>query len=210
MIEGEGEKAVTHPLFSIPEILHKILEIGRRGVQIKRFKGLGEMNAKELFETTMNPEKRKLLKVDLNDDNAVEADQMFTRLDGRRGRAAPAVHRRQRAERAQPGCLENDEARITNVKGNASSDVVPRFVTRHSSFVHFCPVYNANEKVEPINVAEEISRSFLDYSMSVIISRALPDARDGLKPSQRRILYAMHDLVALSRAQALEVREDLR
>src|SRR5689334_21336265 len=82
LIEGDGERAVTHPLFSIPEILHKILEIGRRGVQITRFKGLGEMNAKELFETTMNPEKRKLLKVDLNDDNAVEADQMFTRLMG--------------------------------------------------------------------------------------------------------------------------------
>src|SRR5204862_2326175 len=62
LIEGEGEKATSHPLFSIPEILEKILEIGRRGVQIKRFKGLGEMNAKELFETTMNPEKRKLLK----------------------------------------------------------------------------------------------------------------------------------------------------
>jgi DNA gyrase subunit A len=55
-------------------------------------------------------------------------------------------------------------------------------------------MFNANEKVEPVNVAEEVSRSFLDYSMSVIISRALPDARDGLKPSQRRILYAMHDL----------------
>ena len=55
-------------------------------------------------------------------------------------------------------------------------------------------MYNANEKVEPVNVAEEVSKSFLDYSMSVIISRALPDARDGLKPSQRRILYAMHDL----------------
>ena len=39
-----------------------------------------------------------------------------------------------------------------------------------------------------------MSKSFLDYSMSVIISRALPDARDGLKPSQRRILYAMHEL----------------
>src|ERR671927_288507 len=55
-------------------------------------------------------------------------------------------------------------------------------------------MYNPNEKIEPINVAEEVSKSFLDYSMSVIISRALPDARDGLKPSQRRILYAMHDL----------------
>lgn len=55
-------------------------------------------------------------------------------------------------------------------------------------------MYTQNEKVEPINVAEEMSKSFLDYSMSVIISRALPDARDGLKPSQRRILFAMHDL----------------
>ena len=82
MIEGEGDKAASHPLFSIPEILERILEIGRRGVQIKRFKGLGEMNAKELFETTMNPEKRKLLKVDLNDDNAVDADKMFTILMG--------------------------------------------------------------------------------------------------------------------------------
>jgi DNA gyrase subunit B len=82
LIEGEGEKAVTHPLFSIPEILQKILEIGRRGVQIKRFKGLGEMNAKELFETTMNPDKRKLLKVDLNEDNMVDADKMFTILMG--------------------------------------------------------------------------------------------------------------------------------
>ncbi len=48
--------------------------------------------------------------------------------------------------------------------------------------------------IEPINVADEVSRSFLDYSMSVIISRALPDVRDGLKPSQRRILYAMSEL----------------
>ncbi|MDX1950892.1 MAG: DNA gyrase subunit A [Verrucomicrobiota bacterium] len=56
------------------------------------------------------------------------------------------------------------------------------------------PLFAASEKIDKINVAEEIKASFLDYSMSVIISRALPDARDGLKPSQRRILYAMHDL----------------
>jgi DNA gyrase subunit B len=82
LIEGDGDKATVHPLFSIPEIHQKIVEIGRRGVQIKRFKGLGEMNAKELFNTTMDPEKRKLLKVDLNDDNAVDADKMFTILMG--------------------------------------------------------------------------------------------------------------------------------
>src|ERR687888_639032 len=56
------------------------------------------------------------------------------------------------------------------------------------------PLYAANEKITKINVADEIKNSFLDYSMSVIISRALPDARDGLKPSQRRILYAMEQL----------------
>ena len=56
------------------------------------------------------------------------------------------------------------------------------------------PLFAANEKITKINVADEIKNSFLDYSMSVIISRALPDVRDGLKPSQRRILYAMNDL----------------
>jgi DNA gyrase subunit A len=56
------------------------------------------------------------------------------------------------------------------------------------------PAFAANEKIARINVADEIKNSFLDYSMSVIISRALPDVRDGLKPSQRRILYAMHEL----------------
>jgi DNA gyrase subunit A len=56
------------------------------------------------------------------------------------------------------------------------------------------PLYAANEVVQKINVADEIKNSFLDYSMSVIISRALPDARDGLKPSQRRILFAMQRL----------------
>jgi DNA gyrase subunit A len=55
-------------------------------------------------------------------------------------------------------------------------------------------MYSQNEKIEKVNVAEEMSQSFLAYSMSVIISRALPDARDGLKPSQRRILFAMNEL----------------
>ena len=56
----------------------------------------------------------------------------------------------------------------------------------------------SNDNIKLINVADEMSKSFLDYSMSVIISRALPDARDGLKPSQRRILYAMHNDLSLS------------
>lgn len=82
LIEGEGDRMSSTPLFSIPRILDAIKEIGRRGVQIKRFKGLGEMNAKELFSTTMDPARRKLLRVDLNENNASEADKMFTILMG--------------------------------------------------------------------------------------------------------------------------------
>ena len=80
MIEGEGDNAKVKPLFAIPEILNSVKEIGRGGVQIKRFKGLGEMNAKELFETTMDPNKRKLLRVSI--DDAVEAEEMFSKLMG--------------------------------------------------------------------------------------------------------------------------------
>src|SRR5689334_12969372 len=48
--------------------------------------------------------------------------------------------------------------------------------------------------VEPVEIQEEMERSFLDYAMSVITARALPDARDGLKPVHRRILYGMYDI----------------
>src|SRR6201997_2206931 len=51
--------------------------------------------------------------------------------------------------------------------------------------------------IQPVNIEEEMRRSYLDYSMSVIIGRALPDVRDGLKPVHRRILYAMHDMGVL-------------
>src|SRR5215510_11330186 len=48
--------------------------------------------------------------------------------------------------------------------------------------------------LQPINIEEEMRRSYLDYSMSVIIGRALPDVRDGLKPVHRRVLYAMQEM----------------
>src|SRR5712672_1457093 len=52
--------------------------------------------------------------------------------------------------------------------------------------------------LEPIEIQEEMERSFLNYAMSVITARALPDARDGLKPVQRRILFAMYDSLHLT------------
>lgn len=51
-----------------------------------------------------------------------------------------------------------------------------------------------NQRITEINLNKEMRTSFLDYAMSVIVARALPDVRDGLKPVHRRILYAMNDL----------------
>ena len=52
-------------------------------------------------------------------------------------------------------------------------------------------MYASNEKLFTANITDIMQTAYIDYSMSVIISRALPDARDGLKPVQRRVLYAM-------------------
>ncbi|HKJ90619.1 MAG TPA: DNA gyrase subunit A, partial [Oceanipulchritudo sp.] len=52
-------------------------------------------------------------------------------------------------------------------------------------------MYTDKEKLIQSNITDVMERAYIDYSMSVIISRALPDARDGLKPVQRRILYSM-------------------
>ncbi len=81
LVEGDREGS-THPIHCVSDVLDTILEIGKRGIEVKRFKGLGEMNAKELFSTTMDPATRKLLRVQLNEDNLVEADRMFTILMG--------------------------------------------------------------------------------------------------------------------------------
>ena len=50
------------------------------------------------------------------------------------------------------------------------------------------------EKLIPINIEDEMKSAYIDYSMSVIVSRALPDVRDGLKPVHRRVLFGMHEL----------------
>jgi DNA gyrase subunit A len=50
------------------------------------------------------------------------------------------------------------------------------------------------DKIIPVTLEEEMKSSYIDYSMSVIVSRALPDVRDGLKPVHRRVLYGMHEL----------------
>ncbi|VVM04360.1 DNA topoisomerase (ATP-hydrolyzing) subunit B [Methylacidimicrobium tartarophylax] len=76
----EGEEESRRLLYSPSEILTAVKEVGRRGVEVKRFKGLGEMNPKQLYETTMDPERRKLLQVEIAD--AATAQEIFATLMG--------------------------------------------------------------------------------------------------------------------------------
>ena len=134
-----------------------------------RLKGLGEMDAEELRITTMEDGLRTLLQVTRRAGRAGRRGRVHP--DGRRRRGPQAVHRQQRQGREVPGHLMSDQT--------PPSDDGP-----------------VRTAIEPIEIQEEMEPSFLDYAMSVITARALPDARDGLKPVHRRILYGMDDLGA--------------
>ena len=97
---------------------------------------------------------------------------------GRRRRVAQALHPAERQGRPLPRHLSSTGSR----PNHAPEEVGVPDGTQPRS-----------RNIEPIEIQEEMERSFLDYAMSVIMSRALPDVRDGLKPVQRRILYGMYE-----------------
>jgi DNA gyrase subunit A len=79
--------------------------------------------------------------------------------------------------------IDNDNAKSNNSSENVTEDEMPLDTQ----------ITDTGEKIVPILIEDEMKNSFMDYAMSVIVSRALPDARDGLKPVHRRILYAMKE-----------------
>jgi len=80
IVDGGTDKESAIDVPNLPEIIESLRNVGRRNIEIKRFKGLGEMNPEELWETTMDPSQRTLLKVTL--DDASKADELFTTLMG--------------------------------------------------------------------------------------------------------------------------------
>lgn len=78
--ESTASKVVEIPVASLLELVGAVRQLGRKGLHIQRYKGLGEMNAKQLFETTMDPKTRRMLKVRMED--VAEAEQVFSMLMG--------------------------------------------------------------------------------------------------------------------------------
>ena len=137
------------------------------------------MNPDTLWETTMDPDEADAAAGERRGPHRSRPD--VHDAHGRSGRAAPEVHRRQRARRQEPGHLDR-RVRIRSVQ------------------IHDIPV----------NIEDEMKRSYMDYAMSVIIGRALPDVRDGLKPANRRVLFAMRQMGLASNRAVPQVREDRR
>ena len=141
---------------------------GQRKLEPQRFKGLGEMNADSSGRRRWIPEQRTLLQVTLED--AATADRLFTILMGEDVAVAQGVHRGEREGRPEPRRL-GQTGRAGEACGTARSILGGR--------------------IEPSSSRRRSSASYLDYAMSVIVGRALPDVRDGLKPVHRRILWSM-------------------
>ena len=158
--------------------------------EFQRLKGLGEMDWDELKDTTMDLATRTLLQVERRGGGAGRRDH--ERADGRRRRAAAS----------------SSSSRTPTTSASSTSDWTIRAMSDTTTLPHddgrpggadalvttagFQPGLTFGA-IEPIEIQDEMERSFLDYAMSVIVSRALPDVRDGLKPVHRRILWDMEE-----------------
>ena len=88
---------------------------------------------------------------------------------------------------------KKDIQKVEDVKAETPVEETPVQEEEEEGGIDFNLSFKPGE-IAPRSIIEEMKANYLDYSMSVIVSRALPEVRDGLKPSQRRVLVAMNDL----------------
>ena len=153
-----------------PSCAAEVLELARLGVTMQRFKGLGRDERRAAARDDDGPRQPHAGAGPDRRRRARGAD--LHRPDGRQGRAAQGVHR---------------AARQGSAGSSMSSERAGGALMEGAEAL-------TGGRIEERELTTEMRSSYLDYAMSVIVGRALPDVRDGLKPVHRRVLYAMHDL----------------
>ncbi len=183
-------------------------------ITVTRFKGLGEMNPSQLRETTMAKETRRLVQLTVDGKTMVEAREMLDKLLAKKRASDRRDWLQDKGNLADLGVDE----RIGSTRERAMRAALRVCAIANPTSCATAMARGEGMKdqelnfdgIERVPLAVFTEKAYLDYSMYVILDRALPHLGDGLKPVQRRIIYAMSDLGLVRDLEAEEVRTHRR